>query len=406
MALVSITDRNHTIKDQSILCKGTVGEDLVNRINKEGGQPGHQIQGERYLAYKRQVLAEISRFNHRLEEIIDLLNIEGSQFLLKSNKLIKYYKDKFPARFYRVTSGETNAHDNNCNYLRPAACANALEVFSNRRPNKNLAIHELGSCFRLERTGECRRLRRLKRFVMPDYHALIDSSDIREIFQKIYSKIWEFYELIGLKDSCFSEIYRLTEGVLQTEGWSDIGQLPLRKGQGGWIEYPEPNHKPYFKLKYEVCYHNTTSPIQLGTIQIDRTLPEYYGLEGKVLIHFSMGSIERIIATLLYEGITFCNKIRLIEIGDLPPLLLRDYQVQTHRVRGTSQLVRHLKRDDQIPSITIIRGKREVERGIVRVCEPNRIELEVPVDDLETFLARKGCLKLPYHKYIGTDILC
>ena len=321
------------VDSEILLCKGKA--DLPRKFT-HSTRAGHSIFNEDYLRVKSYLFDKISKFNSLISKEINFTRVESSQMMDPASPLVDYYVKKFPTRQFRTTRGDI---------LRPAACTTALNLFG--KVPINTIIHEMATCFRVENSGECKGLKRCTRFVMPDYHGHFEPKMVGSAFGSIVNNLKLLYSQLGI-DEDLVQIYRYTSKERGNPYLSD-SRLPSISQDAPWQEIDESEPRPYFKIKYEINYCGGRLPVQLGTIQIDEDLPKMYGLPG-VVIHFSMGSIERLIHTIDQVEALPANYLKLVVL-DHPcdqfvskvVDVLKCYPLRTIRLSGQSQLIKAIR---------------------------------------------------------------
>lgn len=172
-------------------------------------------------------------------------------------------------------------------------------------PTHNHIYHEIDDCYRVENTGSLRSLSRGSYFTMPDYHLIVknDPLEIKDLILDVRNEIARFYKDLLHKDckDLFYEIYRLYEDSARSM------ILPKAFTTQPIVEElttePEAT-KPYFCIKQQFTYRidSANNDLQIGTVQVDLANPRAFNLEGSAVIHFSMGSIQRLVDLLVHEN--------------------------------------------------------------------------------------------------------
>ncbi|RLF14497.1 MAG: threonine--tRNA ligase [Thermoprotei archaeon] len=231
-----------------------------------------------------------------------------------------------------------------------------------------LRVYELSQSFRLEQRGECVGLRRLRAFTMPDIHCFC--RDLEQGMEE-YAELFKVYtELADSMEVEYAVAFRAVEDFYREHrGW--FLELVRHVGRPALIELlPERRH--YWVVKHEYQFVDLQGGnAQLCTVQLDVEDSERYGIfyfdergerRGCIIVHSSMGSIERWMYALLEEA------ARLMKEGRPPmlPVWLSPTQVRIVPV-GREQLDYALKVADRL------------EAGEVRV----------DVDDREETVAKK-----------------
>ncbi|MBC7112773.1 MAG: threonine--tRNA ligase [Candidatus Methanomethyliales bacterium] len=169
-------------------------------------------------------------------------------------------------------------------------------------------VYELSPSFRLEQSGECVGLKRLRSFTMPDIHCFCANleqglSEYRELFEK-YTKLTNSMEIE------YAVAFRIVKDFyLNNKGW--LVSLLKIVNKPALIELlPEMKH--YWVLKHEYqAIDSVGGNVQLVTVQLDVEDAARYGIfytdekgqkKGCIILHSSLGSIERWMGAILEQA--------------------------------------------------------------------------------------------------------
>ncbi|MEM2126450.1 MAG: aminoacyl--tRNA ligase-related protein, partial [Candidatus Methanosuratincola sp.] len=169
-------------------------------------------------------------------------------------------------------------------------------------------VYELSPSFRLEQSGECVGLKRLRSFTMPDVHCFCTNleqglSEYRELFEK-YTKLTNSMEIE------YAVAFRIVKDFyLNNKGW--LVSLLKIVNKPALIELlPEMKH--YWVLKHEYqAIDSVGGNVQLVTVQLDVEDAARYGIfytdengqkRGCIILHSSLGSIERWMGAILEQA--------------------------------------------------------------------------------------------------------
>ncbi|MFW9899525.1 MAG: threonine--tRNA ligase [Candidatus Thorarchaeota archaeon] len=266
--------------------------------------------------------------NYLDEKLIDygaILVDTPVMYTVKSKKLTAQTA-RFPARTYWVESG------NNRFLLRFAGDFLQFDMFSgmNLKPSYfPLKLYEYEQYdFRREKEGELTGLRRLRGFVMPDFHTLCKDLDSSvEEFKKQYDLDQQVAVDLGIKDHL---IFRTTHDFYnKNKGW--IKELVKKESKPALLELWDDRYY-YFVLKFERGVLSAQDKSgTLATIQIDveSTLEYLEDKDGKkrqkyniyftdddgikkhpIILHNSpSGGLERVLWGLIETAIRNKDKI-------------------------------------------------------------------------------------------------
>jgi len=193
-----------------------------------------------------------------------------------------------------------------------------------------LRIFELSPSYRLELSGECVGLKRLRAFTMPDVHCFCrDLEQGLEEYEKLFLKYTKLVDSMGIE---YVVAFRLLEDFYpQTK--ERMVKLLKRVRKPALIELL-PERKHYWVMKHEFQEVDAVGGnAQLATVQLDLEDSERYGIfyvdergekRGCIILHSSMGSIERWMYAMLEEA------AKRIKEGKAPslPLWLSPTQVR------------------------------------------------------------------------------
>ncbi|MEM4699565.1 MAG: threonine--tRNA ligase [Candidatus Nezhaarchaeales archaeon] len=187
-----------------------------------------------------------------------------------------------------------------------------------------LRVYELSKSFRLEQRGECVGLRRLRAFTMPDVHCFC--RDLEQGMEE-YARLFKVYtELADSMEVSYAVAFRAVEEFYREHrGW--FVELVKYARQPALIELL-PERKHYWVVKHEYQFVDSQGGnAQLCTVQLDVEDSERYGIyyvdeggerRGCVIVHSSMGSIERWMYAILEEA---ARRMREGGVPMLPPWL-------------------------------------------------------------------------------------
>jgi len=224
-------------------------------------------------------------------------------------------------------------------------------------------IFELSPSYRLEQSGECVGLKRLRAFTMPDIHCFCkDLAQGMEEYEKLFKAYANLFKAMGVD---FVVVFRAVEEFYNQNKEFIIKLLGAVK-RPALIELLA-ERKHYWVLKHEFqVIDSVGGNAQLATVQLDLEDSERYGIKyvdeggqkrGCVILHSSMGSIERWIYAILEEA------AKAQKAGKAPsfPLWLSPTQVRLIPLAD-----RHLK--------TCRRMAEELEKHRIRVDVDDRGE--------------------------------
>ncbi|MEM2204912.1 MAG: threonine--tRNA ligase [Candidatus Hadarchaeales archaeon] len=286
-----------------------------------------------------------------------------------------------------------------------------------------LRVFELSPSFRLEQSGECVGLKRLRSFTMPDLHCFC--SDLPQALEEYKLLFRLFLEPVRRMGLPYALVFRVVE-EFYLEHRDFILELVREEGRPALLELL-PGRKHYWVMKHELQFLDPEGGnSQLSTVQLDLEDSERYGIlytddqgkkKGCVILHSSMGSIERWIYALLENAERMRREgkppslplwlsptqVRLIPVGDrhLERCLGDAEFLEGKGVRAdvddrdwtVARKIREAERE-WIPYIAVV-GEREMESGKLSVRVRGSEVREYGVEELAEEI-RKKCEGFPH----------
>jgi threonyl-tRNA synthetase len=202
--------------------------------------------------------------------------------------------------------------------LKPMNCPHHCEIYASKpRSYKDLPLRlaEFGTVYRYEQSGELHGLTRVRGFTQDDAHIFCTPDQVKDEFKKVIDLVLyifktldfpKFTAQISLRDPEKPEKY-----IGSVENWEKaeraIMESAEEKGLDTVVEYGE---AAFYGPKLDFMVKDAIGRSwQLGTIQVDYSLPdrfelEYTGADNQkhrpVMIHRApFGSMERFVAVLI-----------------------------------------------------------------------------------------------------------
>jgi len=202
--------------------------------------------------------------------------------------------------------------------LKPMNCPHHCEIYKSKpRSYKDLPVRlaEFGTVYRYEQSGELHGLTRVRGFTQDDAHIFCRPDQVKEEFIKVIDLVLYVFKALGfeqytaqvsLRDPDNKEKY-IGEDKLWDRAEKEIQEAANEKGLKTITELGE---AAFYGPKLDFMVKDALGRSwQLGTIQVDYTLPERFELEytgsdnqkhRPVMIHRApFGSMERFIAVLI-----------------------------------------------------------------------------------------------------------
>jgi threonyl-tRNA synthetase len=207
--------------------------------------------------------------------------------------------------------------------LRPMNCPHHIVIYkSTMRSYRDLPIRiaELGTMYRLEKSGELAGLSRVRAMTLNDAHIFCTPEQMLPEFVKVVRMVQEAYRVMGFKDYSYRLSLRDPNDMVkfeQNETMWQQSEAALRQAleQLGLDYYVGIGDAAFYGPKLDVQVANVLGKDEtISTIQLDFTLPErfeleYIGEDGQphrpVMIHRGvLSTMERFMAFLIenYAG--------------------------------------------------------------------------------------------------------
>ncbi|MEQ8237761.1 MAG: threonine--tRNA ligase [Cyclobacteriaceae bacterium] len=237
-------------------------------------------------------------------------HIGSKELYITSGHYAKYGADSFqPIR--------TPAQDEEF-LLKPMNCPHHCEIYKSKpRSYKDLPLRfaEFGTVYRYEQSGELHGLTRVRGFTQDDAHIFCTGDQVKSEFAKVIDLVLYVFKALGFEDFTAQISLRDPEKPEKYIGndaeWemaeAAITEVAAEKGLTTVVELGE---AAFYGPKLDFMVKDALGRNwQLGTIQVDYTLPERFELEytgsdnakhRPVMIHRApFGSMERFTAILI-----------------------------------------------------------------------------------------------------------
>lgn len=235
----------------------------------------------------------------------------GSKELYEtSGHYAKYGKDSFQPI--------TTPHEGEEYLLKPMNCPHHCEIYkAEPRSYKDLPLRlaEFGTVYRYEQSGELHGLTRVRGFTQDDAHIFCMPDQVKDEFKKVINLVLyilktlsfeNFTAQVSLRDPNNPEKY-----IGSDENWDKAEKAILETVEEAGLNYViEEGEAAFYGPKLDFMVRDAIGrKWQLGTIQVDYTLPERFELEyigsdnarhRPIMIHRApFGSMERFVAVLI-----------------------------------------------------------------------------------------------------------
>ncbi len=202
--------------------------------------------------------------------------------------------------------------------LKPMNCPHHCEIYKSQpRSYKDLPIRyaEFGTVYRYEQSGELHGLTRVRGFTQDDAHIFCMQEQVKGEFIKVIDLVLYVFESLGFEDFTAQISLRDPENKEKYIGTDENWELAERaiieaSEEKGLNTVTELGEAAFYGPKLDFMVKDALGrKWQLGTIQVDYTLPERFQLEytgsdnqkhRPVMIHRApFGSMERFVAVLI-----------------------------------------------------------------------------------------------------------
>ncbi|MEQ8576450.1 MAG: threonine--tRNA ligase, partial [Fulvivirga sp.] len=202
--------------------------------------------------------------------------------------------------------------------LKPMNCPHHCEIYKSKpRSYKDLPVRyaEFGTVYRYEQSGELHGLTRVRGFTQDDAHIFCRLDQVKEEFVKVIDLVLYTFKALGFENYTAQVSLRDPENKAKYIGADELWERAEREIQ----EAADERGLSTVAVKGEAAFYGPKLDFmvkdalgrswQLGTIQVDYTLPdrfelEYTGADNQkhrpVMIHRApFGSMERFVAVLI-----------------------------------------------------------------------------------------------------------
>ncbi|MBT8229240.1 MAG: threonine--tRNA ligase, partial [Bacteroidia bacterium] len=202
--------------------------------------------------------------------------------------------------------------------LKPMNCPHHCEIYNVRpRSYKELPIRyaEFGTVYRYEQHGELHGLTRVRGFTQDDAHIFCRPDQVKDEFKKVIDLVLYVFKALGFEDYTAQVSLRDHQSMEKYIGKEELWDRAEREIQ----EAADEKGLETVSVEGEAAFYGPKLDFmvkdalrrswQLGTIQVDYSLPERFELEyigadnqrhRPVMIHRApFGSLERFVAVLI-----------------------------------------------------------------------------------------------------------
>jgi threonyl-tRNA synthetase len=343
-------------------------------------------------------------------------HIGSKELYVTSGHYAKYGKDSFQPI-------QTPAEDEEF-LLKPMNCPHHCEIYKSKpRSYKDLPIRyaEFGTVYRYEQSGELHGLTRVRGFTQDDAHIFCRHDQVKEEFTKVIDLVLYVFKALGFDEFVAQVSIRDPENpdkyIGDEANWNkaeqEIEEVAREKGLDIIIEQGE---AAFYGPKLDFMVKDAIGrKWQLGTIQVDYSLPDRFELEytgsdnlkhRPVMIHRApFGSMERFIAILIENSAgNFPLWLAPEQVAVLP--ISEKYHTYAHQtflklqendITGSiderDEKIGKKIRDAEVKKIPfmLIVGEKEESAGEVSIRKHGEGDLgSLKIDEFITFFGEKA----------------
>jgi len=237
-------------------------------------------------------------------------HIGGKELYETSGHYAKYGKDSFQPIL--------TPHEGEEYLLKPMNCPHHCEIYkSEPRSYKDLPLRfaEFGTVYRYEQSGELHGLTRVRGFTQDDAHIFCTPNQVNEEFKKVIDIVLYIFKTLDFEDFTTQVSLRDPKDpdkyIGSKENWDKAEKAIMDAVEDAGLNYVvEEGEAAFYGPKLDFMVRDAIGrKWQLGTIQVDYTLPERFELEyvgsdnskhRPIMIHRApFGSMERFVAVLI-----------------------------------------------------------------------------------------------------------
>ena len=280
--------------------------------------------------------------------------------------------------------------------VKPMNCPTHCLIYKTRlRSYRDLPIRysDFGRLHRYERSGVTSGLTRVRSFAQDDAHVFCTEEQIEAEVLAMISTIMEIYDTFGFEAIEIELSTRPAKSLGTAEVWAKAEEALKAALDNAGIDYTiHPGEGAFYGPKVDFQVNDALGrQWQLGTVQLDYSMPERFGLEyigadgaehQPVMIHRAMlGSLERFIGILIehtggafplwlapVQAVVLPVSEKFLEYGETVEEQLREAGVRV-QLDGRNEKLGYRIREAQLQKVPymLVVGAREQEAGEVAV---------------------------------------
>ena len=344
--------------------------------------------------------------------------MKGTNMFNLQEPPVREHAELFGDRLYMVEEGKKKF------VMRYAACHQQFAIMRNWTMSYRqlpFGAFEVADSYRLEQSGECQLLFRVRRLNMPDLHVLCrDRNEAYEWFNKIHLRIFEEARKLGVD---YEMLINISGRKSFEENKEFIEKLVRERGRPALLHFYPDGVNYYWTINIEyMMVDEGRRPREIGTVQIDIGNAGRFGIryadeEGRpnypIILHTAIiGTIERYLYMVFDAAIkkeksgskgflpVWLNpeQVRLMTVSDKHLARASEIAMRLSekglrvglddRTETVGKKVREAKQD--WVSYAAVIGDKELQSDILRVYEreSNR-DIDMTVDELLQVITEK-----------------
>ncbi len=323
--------------------------ELMKRLELVDYEPASDVGHFRFYPEGTLIKRLIEELAFQIANKIGAMEIETPLIYRLTVPAIAEQAEKFRERGYRFEIDKVPFT------LRFAGDFGLFQMMKNMTISKRhlpISFYEISPSFRLEQRGECVGLRRLRGFTMPDIHTFAADIDQALDVYKLYFR--EYDELLKKLKIDYVVAFRVVKEYYK-QFKPHILEMLRHVNKPALIEIL-PKMKHYWAMKHEFQFIDKSEGTgQISTVQLDVEDSARYGIyyvaekgEKKpgIIIHTSMGSIERMIYAILEQAAKLEDKGAkpMLPLW-LAPVQVRVFPITERTLVYSEKIIQHLIKD-------------------------------------------------------------
>ena len=344
--------------------------------------------------------------------------MKGTNMFNIQEPAVREHAELFGDRLYMVEEGKKKF------IMRYAACHQQFAIMRNWTMSYRqlpFGAFEVADSYRLEQSGECQLLFRVRRLNMPDLHVLcVDKQEAYDWFTKIHDRIYDEAKKLGVD-------YEMLINISGKQSFEDnkefVQSLVKERGKPALLHFYPDGVNYYWTVNIEyMMVDEGRRPREIGTVQIDIGNAKRFGIKFAddaghpnfpIILHTAIiGTIERYLYMVFDAAI---KKEKAGGKGFLPvwlnPEQIRFLTVSDKHLDKAKEIIDRLQEsgiraglDDRTETVgkkvreakqdwvsyAVVIGDKELESSVMKVYdrEANK-DIDMTIEQLESAILAK-----------------